>query len=554
MAKLKGMEDSDTSTLLKEGQDALAEARWEDAREAFAAAVSNASSPEALDGWGRSLWWVGETTEAVAIRTRAYTAYRRVGRSDEAARVAVWLALEYAATPGREALAHGWLRRAQRLVDETDSVGAGWFALARSAFETDPVKMAALADEAIAAAHKHGDLALEIRSLARSGLGRVLSGRTEEGMARLDEAMAAAAADEAQQPEVFAETCCDMVAACEATLDGRRLEQWGQVAESFLALRPHPPLLSFCGSCCAGVLAARGDLTNAEHWLTWTIDRLEDGGHESRCVDPRAKLAEIRLSQGRLEEAERLLTGIEGRPESVRAMVGLHLARGELGVASSLLHRRLAKVGLDSPAAIPILSMLVPIQIERGDLGGASGSVSRIEIGAAQVGYDQPLAESEIARGRLATAKDDSDAAVEAFSSAVERYDRAGMPIAVARTRLLLAEALAGLDKEQALAEARTASTVLDEAGLTADADRADALVRSLGGRGRVGPKRVGVLTKREQDVLYLIAEGLTNAEIAERLFISVKTAGNHVSNVLTKLGVRSRTEAAAYAHRLRSE
>lgn len=58
------------------------------------------------------------------------------------------------------------------------------------------------------------------------------------------------------------------------------------------------------------------------------------------------------------------------------------------------------------------------------------------------------------------------------------------------------------------------------------------------------------MLSKREQEVLALLGEGLTNSEIAARLFISTKTAGNHVSSVLAKLNLRSRTEAAAYAVR----
>jgi DNA-binding NarL/FixJ family response regulator len=75
-------------------------------------------------------------------------------------------------------------------------------------------------------------------------------------------------------------------------------------------------------------------------------------------------------------------------------------------------------------------------------------------------------------------------------------------------------------------------------------------LVRDLGGPARTGPKGVGLLTAREVEVLGLLGEGLTNAEIAARLYISTKTAGNHVSAVLSKLHLRSRQEAAAYAVR----
>jgi DNA-binding NarL/FixJ family response regulator len=58
-------------------------------------------------------------------------------------------------------------------------------------------------------------------------------------------------------------------------------------------------------------------------------------------------------------------------------------------------------------------------------------------------------------------------------------------------------------------------------------------------------------LTRREVEVLRLVALGLTNREVATTLFISEKTAGVHVSNILRKLDLRSRVEASAYAHRL---
>ena len=140
------------------------------------------------------------------------------------------------------------------------------------------------------------------------------------------------------------------------------------------------------------------------------------------------------------------------------------------------------------------------------------------------------------------------DLATLAFERALDDLAPVAGGVEAGAAHLELARLRAGADPATAIADARAALELYEAAGATRDADAAAALLRSLGDHSRVGEKGVGVLSRREQDVLRLVAEGLSNAEIAARLFISAKTAGNHVSNILTKLGLRSRSEAAAYA------
>jgi DNA-binding NarL/FixJ family response regulator len=106
-------------------------------------------------------------------------------------------------------------------------------------------------------------------------------------------------------------------------------------------------------------------------------------------------------------------------------------------------------------------------------------------------------------------------------------------------------------DREVAGAEARAALSVFEDLGAGHDADATAALMRDLGVKAaRTGPKNVGRLTKREQEVLALLGEGLSNPEIAERLYLSRKTVEHHVARVLAKLGLRRRAEAAALVAR----
>jgi DNA-binding NarL/FixJ family response regulator len=138
-------------------------------------------------------------------------------------------------------------------------------------------------------------------------------------------------------------------------------------------------------------------------------------------------------------------------------------------------------------------------------------------------------------------------AAVDAFSY--------GHAYAVARCQWRLAEALAGGgDREQASTAARAAHATATRLG----AAPLQAALEALARRGRLDlgaglpdQRRLAGLTPRELEVLGLLVEGRSNRQIAEELFISGKTASVHVTNLLAKLGVHSRLEAAALARRL---
>jgi DNA-binding NarL/FixJ family response regulator len=152
--------------------------------------------------------------------------------------------------------------------------------------------------------------------------------------------------------------------------------------------------------------------------------------------------------------------------------------------------------------------------------------------------------------GRAAAAVGDLVSAHERLDSAIAMFGELSMPLEAARARLALAEAVQDSDHDVAVHEAGLALAAFDDAGARGMADKAAALVRALGGPARTGPKALGLLSRREREVLGLLAEAMTNAEIAERLFISAKTAEHHVSSILAKLQLRSRGEAAAFALR----
>jgi DNA-binding CsgD family transcriptional regulator/tetratricopeptide (TPR) repeat protein len=526
------------------GQQALATGDWSAARHAFEQALTETETAEALDGLGQALWWQNEPGAAIELRQRAYAEFVRRGESAPAIGIAVFLAREFFMLHGNFAAMSGWLGRAQTLLDEEGHAAeAVWLELTRGRLAHDPAVMEAHARQAIALACEFDEDELEVVGSSLLGLALVYALRVSEGMVILDEAMAAATGGEVASFWCISEVYCNTLLACERAGDLERAEQWLRVIEDFSRRHGCKPLFPFCHVIHGGILAATGRWAQAEEELGLAVDAF-DAGERAMRVLALARLADLRLRQGRIEEARQLLSGYEEHPLALRAIVHLWLVDGQEALAAATLERRLEQIGADSLLAAPLLSLLVEARLARGEPAGAQESADALSRLALRAGQTALEAEAALATGRANQAAG-VDGTPE-LGRALELYSTLELPYEAARARLALAHALAETNPPVAAGEAKLALASFDRLGAARDADRAAELVRRVGGGTRPGPRRDGNLTAREEEVFELLAAGLTNRQIAERLFLSVKTVEHHVSRLLAKLGLKTRAEAAA--------
>lgn len=533
--------------------------------EAVAAATdaNGTTDPASVDG-GADAWELlgglalGADDLEVAQRgyETAFRLHREAARPRRAAMVACTLADLHTSWHGNRSAGRGWIARARRMLEgEGRCVEQGFVDLAVIACSADDV--AALAEasvSALALARELGDGELEVRALADSGYAFVAQGRIEEGFTRLDEAMAVLSTGEIHNPTVVGMSFCALLAACERAGDAGRAEEWTRVVGHVLAEHQDRPraLHTHCRLVYGSVLCVAGRVGEGEAALLDALSPTASTVHAHRAAAS-TRLASLRLLQGRVDEAAALLAPYEDWPASAEALAHVHLAKGEPDVADAVARRGLAGAGGDALRAGDLLAVLVEVALARGDDAAAAEHVAAIEALAAGTDCRLLLADADLAAGRLAAARLDPAGARVALERAQSHLRDGERPLVTGVVALELAAVLADAgDRGAAIERATAARTVFERLGASPLADRASALLRSLGLSTRTtrrGPAAaVGELTDRERQVLALVREGLTNAEIGERLYISAKTAEHHVGRVLGKLGVRSRAEAAAIA------
>jgi DNA-binding CsgD family transcriptional regulator len=541
------MEAGGAVDLLRSGREALAAADWETARSCFERARQRDETPEALDGLSEVAHFAGDYDRAIELKERAFATYRSGGKRVEAADAARWLAFLHATCHGDFSAASGWMGRAETLLEGLDECAAhGWLVLDRAPFSRDASERESCALAALAIARRFGDGDLEFEALALLGETRVATGRVSEGMRLLDQAMTGVSAGEVTGHGAVGEIYCRLLSACEQANDVRRAELWMRSADRNVVwehfVRPT------CRTHYGGILIALGRWTDAEAELLDAI-RAFDRGYRGDRVYPLVRLADLRVRQGRFEEAERLLDGVEWHPSARRSAAAIALARGDVALAQDLARLCLDARDPADTSCAPVLELLVEIQLAADDLPAATATLERLALLAAGCDDERVGALAELAAGRVHAA-DDEERAQAHLTRAIERLAGLDLPLERARAQLVLARSLARGAPEAAALEAGLALAVFEELGAARDADAASGLLRELGEAGRAFPRRSGGLTRRETEVLALVAEGLSNAEIAGRLYISRRTAEHHVARILAKLGLRSRAEAVAYAMR----
>jgi len=542
----------ETASALDIGWSELGDGRWEAARGSFENAVAHDETPEAFEGLSWAAWWLDDAEAVFAARERAYLFYKQRGDARGAARMATWLAADQLDFHGAVAVASGWLRRAHRLLDPLESgPDHGWLAFhegyaAHASGDTAEARERAAFAAEVGRCFHVADL--EMLGLALEGATLVASAQVREGMRYLDEATATALEGEATIPISSAWACCFLVTACTAVRDFERASAWCDRIAEFAERFGSRYMLAFCRAEYGAVHLWRGRWADAETVLEASLDDFSRS-RPAWAGAPLTVLSELRRRQGRPDEAALLLdqAGASQRVQLCRARLALD--RGEAlraveGLARLLRHipphRKLDRA--------PALELLVRARIARGELDEAASALEELREVDQLVGTAPLRACADLAEGMLAAARRAHERARPLLEDAVDRFEESGAPFEAAQARIELATSLIALGLlEAAEFEAADAMESLLRLGAV-EAERARRLVDEASRGG--GRSALPELTPRERDVLRLLAEGLTNRQIAERLVVSEHTIHRHVTNILRKLDLPSRTAAAVHAAR----
>jgi ATP/maltotriose-dependent transcriptional regulator MalT len=534
---------------LERARSAVDALRWDEAYAAFHAAAEVAPlSPEDLESLADAAWWIGRTDESLARSEDAYHQHLAAGRAAHAARLAIEVGFLWLLR-GEETVGSGWVRRAARqLADLPEGPEHGYlhYLDAQAALDDGDLERAVEVSRSIQRiAARHDDVTLGAIGLVLEGSAQVKAGHVDEGLALLDEAMLPVRAGRVA-PSWAGNLYCHLMSLFFELADLRRARDWTDATERWCD--QHSNAAMFAGICRvhrAQLLHLQGAWDDAERQATQVCRDLADM-NLAVVAEGRYQIAELRRLRGDLDGAEQAYQqahdlGREPQP----GLALLRLAQGRTAAASTAIRAALATVDA-SLQRVPLLSAQVEISAATGTPEAASiASQAAAELARVADTYGTAglIAAARHAAGVAHLVADEADRAIPLLRDARGRWLDLGAPREAAHARARLGEAYAAVgDAEAAERESSAGRQVLEELGAIGD------LQAMAGSRAGAAGGLPGGLTRREAEVLACMAAGRSNRQIAATLSISERTVERHLSNIFVKLGVASRTEAAAFA------
>ncbi len=272
-------------------------------------------------------------------------------------------------------------------------------------------------------------------------------------------------------------------------------------------------------------------------WMrSWSLLDHGDPTHALATVDESLDLA------GRLDDSSHVTVA--------RAVRGAVLvALGDAAAGRPLL----AAYDIDPGWVCRWSPWLVQADVQLGDVPSARTHADHALAVAEQIGLAGPWAAAARAGAMTTLAEGDAAGALALAEAAVARADSVGAGLEAARSALLAGRAASGRDRDTAVAHLTDAAGRADACGARGVHAEAVRELRRLGrrigrGGGRSAPGASGVdsLSAREREVAHLVAQGFTNRDIAERLYLSAKTVESHLARAFAKLDVRTRAALVA--------
>ena len=530
---------------LERARAAYSRCRWEIAYRGFrdARAQGQRFGAEDLAAFADAAWWLGHTDESLALSEKVYRRLLQGASVPHAARVAIEIAFLWFLR-GEPMLGSGWISRAGRLLADAPECAEHGYLLY---LEVEDAKRHGDLERASNLAHRIQDLGNRYDDPTLCAVGLVLEGavmvrqgRVEDGLAVLDEAMLPVHAGEVS-PTWTGNLYCQLMALFTELADIPRARAWTEATERWCDRFSNAAMfLGICRVHRAQLLRLEGDWATAECHAMQASSDLADMNVEA-VAESHYQIGELRRLRDDREGAEEAYARAHelGRdPQPGLAL--LRLAQGRTEAARSSLEAALTAA--DQPLMrAPLLAARVDVAEATRELSAGSDAARELTDVAETFGTAGLLAAARQAAGTARLMAGEPQRALPLLREACRQWRGLEARYDTARVRVRLARALEAVgDRETAGRELQLATAAFVELGATHDLCVLDSQESDS-----TAP---GGLTRREVDVLALVATGRTNREIARTLNISERTVERHLSNIFHKLDVSSRTEAAGFA------